>query len=130
MHSTGLLHDHDSVEFCVRKNLVHFQNWSDVVLLDKYLPWHGRDIRLLSGFPPTKLRNDDVDPEDGLEKEFILPVSLAQYQKEIITIECIDQIFRNLCEPTSKRIVLAILNDDGTIVFYFLYKGIHKPKKN
>ena len=29
-----------------------------------------------------------------------------------------------------KRIIIAIINDDGTIVYYFIHDGITKPRQN
>lgn len=118
-----------SIEYAVRTNLVHFQNWSDVRICDDELQWRGRTIKLLSGVPQTPLANGNVDPDGNPIREYLLPVNLAQYKSDFITIECLDLIFDTLCEPDTKRIILSIVNDDGTIVFYFLYKGVHKPKK-
>ena len=55
---------------------------------------------------------------------------MAQHCAEPLTIECLDRIFAELCDTSTKRILLAIVNDDGTTVFYYVHKGIHKPKKN
>lgn len=118
-----------SIEHAVRTNLVHFQNWSDVKICNEELQWRERTIRLLSGIPQTPLANGDSDSDGNPVTEFLLPVNLAQYKSDFITIECLDLIFERLCKSDTKRIILSIVNDDGTIVFYFVYKGVHKPKK-
>ncbi|SMN17794.1 similar to Saccharomyces cerevisiae YMR059W SEN15 Subunit of the tRNA splicing endonuclease, which is composed of Sen2p, Sen15p, Sen34p, and Sen54p [Maudiozyma saulgeensis] len=119
-----------SIENTVRTNLVHFQNWSNVVICEESLEWEDRIIRLISGIPPTTLSNGESDENGNPTREFLLPISLAQYNAEHLTIECLDQIFDKLCNSETKRIILSIVNDDGTTVFYFVYKGVHKPKKN
>lgn len=139
----AVLTDRELMEAMVRDSLVHFHSWTDVRLGEKSLKWEGSDIRLLSGTPPHRLSNDDNDTtapgssSGGVESnntesalEYILPVSMTQYKNEHITLECMDLIFEKLCDATTKRLVMAIINDDGTIVFYFIYKGIHKPRKN
>lgn len=118
-----------SLELAVRTNLVHFQNWSDVTICNDEFQWRERTIKLLSGIPQTPLTSDNSDSDGSPVREYLLPVHLAQYKSDFITIECLDLIFEKLCKPDTKRIILSIVNDDGTIVFYFVYKGIHKPKK-
>ncbi|CAB4256368.1 similar to Saccharomyces cerevisiae YMR059W SEN15 Subunit of the tRNA splicing endonuclease, which is composed of Sen2p, Sen15p, Sen34p, and Sen54p [Maudiozyma barnettii] len=119
-----------SIEYAVRTNLAHFQNWSDVVICEESLEWEGRTIKLVSGIPSEPLSNGETEDDGSPSREFLLPVSLAQYKAESLTIECLDHVFDKLCNPGTKRIILSIVNDDGTIVFYFMYKGVHKPKKN
>lgn len=118
--------DRSVIESLVKDNLSYFQYWTDVQLEDKILPWKGTDLRLVSGTPPNKLSNDD--PE--IQKEYILPVNMTQHKEEFITLECLDLVFEKLCDKDTKRIILGIVNSDGTIVYYFIYNGIHKPKKN
>lgn len=118
--------DRSVIESLVKDNLSYFQYWTDVQLEDKILPWKGTDLRLVSGIPPNKLSNDD--PE--IQKEYILPVNMTQHKEEFITLECLDLVFEKLCDKDTKRIILGIVNSDGTIVYYFIYNGIHKPKKN
>ena len=138
------LTDRELMEAMVLDSLVHFHSWTNVRIGEKSLKWEGGNIRLLSGTPPHRLSNDDndtialgsssgnVDSTTTTDSaiEYILPVSMTQYKNEHITLECMDLIFERLCDAKTKRLVLAIINDDGTIVFYFIYKGIHKPRKN
>ncbi|CAL9730242.1 tRNA-splicing endonuclease subunit Sen15p [Monosporozyma unispora] len=125
-NSSSDSNDRFAIESLVKENLAYFQYWKEVQLEDKTMPWRGTELKLVSGIPPNKLSNDD--PE--IIKEYILPVNMTQYKEEFITLQCLDLVFENLCEKDTKRIILGIVNSDGTLVFYFIYKGIHKPKKN
>lgn len=119
----------------VRQNLVHFHQWNTVELTPNSLPWkNDRLIQVLTGRPPNKLSNDDQEQEvDGRkipQIEYILPVEMSQYKEGYLTIECMDQVFEKLCPSDLNRILLAIVNDDGTVLYYFAHKGIYKPKRN
>lgn len=120
--------DASAVEGAVRTNLVHLQGWRDVEVQREGFMWHGRLLRLLCGHRPASVASPEGEASSDIE--YILPVSLAQHSAEPVTIECLDRIFAELCGPDTSRILVAIVSDDGTIVFYFLHKGIHKPKKN
>ncbi|CEP62791.1 Sen15p LALA0_S06e03928g [Lachancea lanzarotensis] len=106
----------------VTSNLTHQQLW-DAVKAHKLSNSVNSDIWVVNGCPPHKLSNDDVE----LTNEWILPVELQQYDRGSLTLELADQIFAEL---RCRRIILGIVNDDGTVVYYFMYKGLHKPKKN
>lgn len=120
--------DRTVIEKMVKENLSYFQEWSDVKLEEKSLVWRGSNLRVVSGVPPNKLSNDDSG--DSIMREYILPVNMTQYKEDFITLECLDLIFDQLCVKDTKRIILGIVNSDGTTIFYFVYKGLHKPKKN
>ena len=134
--------DREIMESMVRTNLVQFQLWLNVSIEDRWLDWQGSKIRLLKGIPPHNLSNDKENSNDEntelmsddkiwhRKPEFILPLSITQYRNEYITIECLELIFTKLCYQNTERIILALISDDGTIMFYFMYKGIHKPKNN
>ncbi|CCC71630.1 hypothetical protein NCAS_0H03200 [Naumovozyma castellii] len=127
-----VLHKRHELEELVKNNLLHFQLWSNVQVQNEYIPWKGMELRLLTGKPSQKLSNDDenLGTDGTLMTEYILPINMSQYKTEFITIQCLDMIFEKLCPEYVKRLVLAIVSDDGTTVFYFAYKGIHKPKRN
>ncbi|KAL3232772.1 tRNA-splicing endonuclease subunit SEN15 [Nakaseomyces bracarensis] len=119
----------------VRQNLVHFHQWTSVELVPRSLPWkNDRLIQVLTGRPPNKLSNDDQEEEiNGQNRplmEHILPVEMSQYKEGYLTLECMDKIFNELCPNDLNRILLAIVNDDGTVLYYFAHKGIYKPKRN
>ncbi|SCU90210.1 LAMI_0E01090g1_1 [Lachancea mirantina] len=103
----------------VSTNLAFEQLWDNVreTQLTNLNCW------ILTGRPAHKLSNDDDDICD----EWVLPVELLQYRCGRLTLEILDTVFHSV---KSERITLAIVSDDGTIVYYFIYKGLHKPKKN
>ncbi|AAS52055.1 ADR135Wp [Eremothecium gossypii ATCC 10895] len=103
----------------VRNNLVHYQQWSDVEVVPL------RDREALRGRPAQKLSNDDEE----IGVEYVLPVELSQYRSSGVTLEALDKVFSQL--PAScKRVVLAISSDDGTVVYYTVYQGLQRPRKN
>ncbi|SCU79521.1 LAFA_0B03686g1_1 [Lachancea sp. 'fantastica'] len=111
--------DNSLVFELVTTNLAHQQLW-DAVQAKKL---SNLDIWVVNGVPPHKLSNDDLE----LGNEWFLPLELQQYSRGSLTLELADQIFAEL---KCRRIILGIVNDDGTVVYYFMYKGLHKPKKN
>lgn len=119
----------ESIVTLVRNNLLHSQLWNEVHVSDKSVLWKDRTIKLISGKPPTQLSNDDEN-EGVINTEYVLPVEMSQYKDGYLTLECLDSVFNLLCSPTAKRLTLGIVNSDGTVVFYFVYKGIRKPKRN
>lgn len=106
----------------VRKNLVHYQLWTSVV--ESVVA----DTAVLCGLPPNKLSNDD----EQLTEEYVLPVELSQYNSDRhgLTLHALDEVFNGIQDPTVKRITLAIVSDDGTVVYYFVYRGLYRPKRN
>ncbi|SCU85722.1 LADA_0D09230g1_1 [Lachancea dasiensis] len=112
--------NNSSILDLVKTNLAQQQLWDSVEILKLDVPG---ECWVVSGMPPHKLSNDDKE----LEREWILPVDLQQYRSGNLTLEIADGVFTTL---GCRRIVLGIANDDGTVVYYFMYKGLHKPKKN
>ncbi|SCU96403.1 LANO_0E13410g1_1 [Lachancea nothofagi CBS 11611] len=111
--------NNSSIVSLVKANLAQQQLWDFV----EESQLNDLDAWVISGVPPHKLSNDDKD----LEREWILPVDLKQYSASDLTLEIADKLFAELI---CRRIILGIANDDGTVVYYFMYKGLHKPKKN
>ncbi|SCU83115.1 LAME_0C04016g1_1 [Lachancea meyersii CBS 8951] len=111
--------DNSELVELVKTNLSHQQLWDSV----RSFKLSNSDTWMVNGLPPHKLSNDDEE----LETEWILPVELQQYNSGNMTLEMADQFFAEL---KCRRIILGIVNDDGTVVYYFMYKGLHKPKKN
>ncbi|CDO96538.1 unnamed protein product [Kluyveromyces dobzhanskii CBS 2104] len=112
-------------------NLVYQQLWTETKIVDF------GDVSVVCGIPSHKLTNDQNDTEtegDGqastaTEKHFVYPILMHQYKNSGLTMNTIDHVFSQL-PNTLKRLTLGIVNDDGTIVYYFIYKGLRKPKKN
>ena len=111
----------------VRDNLAYCQFWADLCVCERTLAWRDQTLRLISGRPSQKLSHDD---EEEIETEYVLPVEMSQYRKGYVTLECLDKVFGQLCPATARRLTLAIVSDDGTVAFYYVYRGLHKPKRN
>ncbi|GAV54316.1 hypothetical protein ZYGR_0AL00480 [Zygosaccharomyces rouxii] len=115
----------------VWNNLAYAQLWEHLRARDEQVEWQDQTLRIIEGKPPHKLSNDDdgrEEHESGIE--YVLPIEMSQYKAGKLTFKCLDLIFDQLCPPDVKRITLALANSDGTVMFYFVYKGIHKPKRN
>ncbi|KAH8653480.1 tRNA-splicing endonuclease subunit Sen15 [Xylariales sp. PMI_506] len=99
---------------------------------------------LISGLPPKRLY---LHPDDQIEMiknntmgtlaqvpeiEFVLPTTL----NETITIGFLSEIFdsmetpKDLAPGRAKRLLLAVVHDDSTVVYYFVHDGIVKPRQN
>ncbi|KAH9900540.1 tRNA-splicing endonuclease subunit Sen15 [Xylariomycetidae sp. FL2044] len=101
---------------------------------------------LISGLPPTRLYlhpDDQIEmlkarqsPDEPIpnvpEIEWVLPTRLA----EKWTLKSFAGVFDSLPPPSSrtpgrpKRIILAIVHEDSTVVYYFMHDGIVKPRQN
>lgn len=116
LHTTASLM---SLPQTVKTNLVHYNQWTDVEEVAC-----GESI-LLCGFPPDKL--DERDPPS--KKEWVVPRSMADL---LVTNKQIQQWFVDiaLVEARPSRVTLALVNGDGTVVFYFVHDGIVKPRQN
>ena len=102
-----------------------------------------RDPRpLIKGLPPRRLYihpDDQIaalqhhqDTGDSLlanaEIEWVLPVHIT----EKWTLSNLSKVFACIDdrESRSKRIVLATLNNDSTVVYYLIHEGMVKPRQN
>ncbi|CAG98961.1 Sen15p [Kluyveromyces lactis] len=116
----------------VYTNLVYQQLWTETEIINF------EDVPIVCGKPSHRLTNDDNDndadasnsediPSDG--KEYVYPILMHQYKNSGFSMKSLDHIFSRLPDMI-KRLTLGIVNDDGTVVYYFIYKGLRKPKKN
>lgn len=101
-------------------NLVHYNSWTEVqahVL---------ESSTILSGVPPSKL---DLSDEDNA-REWIIPSSIAL--KPELSLEEIEGWFEAIrkLNERPKRVTIAMVNDDGTVVYYFIHDGVVKPRQN
>ncbi|KAI0202157.1 tRNA-splicing endonuclease subunit Sen15 [Astrocystis sublimbata] len=101
---------------------------------------------MISGLPPQRLY---VHPDDQIamvrastvptgallntpETEWVLPTHIS----EKWSLEAFSTVFDSLpAQPSTqpgraKRIVLAVLHPDSTVVYYHLHDGIVKPRQN
>ncbi|KAK9457355.1 Sen15 protein-domain-containing protein [Dipodascopsis uninucleata] len=90
------------------------------------------EIVLITGRPPDKLYStDSKDPNDDSKilTEWILPArkesnwSLRKWAVIFKTIEVYTGVIVN-------RILMALYTEDSTVVYYFVHKGLIKPRKN
>lgn len=103
----------------VRTHLVHYNLWTDVT------EHSANGLVVLSGRPPHKL-----DEQDGSEqREWVVPCSMNEAE---VTLEQIDAWFECAAAGAARprRMTVAVANDDGTIVYYFVHDGVAKPRQN
>lgn len=101
---------------------------------------------LISGLPPRRLylhpddqiemlkkhRSPDTAISETPEVEWVLPTHLA----EKWTLRSFARVFDSMQPQTPpsadrpKRVVLATVHDDSTIVYYLMHDGIVKPRQN
>ncbi|KAA8909455.1 tRNA-splicing endonuclease subunit Sen15 [Sphaerosporella brunnea] len=97
---------------------------------------------LLSGVPPAPIYVDpDADPNVPLpaastQREWVLPVDL----REKWSPKKMAQVFDSLPAGDwgvdakgglrKKRLLLAVVAEDSTVVYYFVHDGVVKPRQN
>ncbi|KAI1384660.1 tRNA-splicing endonuclease subunit Sen15 [Hypoxylon trugodes] len=99
---------------------------------------------LISGLPPRQLYLHPDDQIEMLKKhksskeripetpvtEWVLPVHLS----EKWTLRAFASVFDSMPQSTApgrvKRVLLATVHDDSTVVYYFMHDGIVKPRQN
>lgn len=104
----------------VTTNLVHYNSWTEV---HEHVLESGT---ILSGVPPSKLDLSD----EGNAREWVIPRSIAS-RPELSLME-IEGWFEALgkLDERPKRVTIAMVNDDGTVVYYFIHDGVVKPRQN
>ncbi|QPG77077.1 hypothetical protein FOA43_004476 [Brettanomyces nanus] len=109
----------------VKTNLTHYCLWlnvSEVRFFDKTV---NETISVLKG------QNPKADNDSGCANnyDYVLPVM----KDTKLTLQTIDLIFYHLelneGSPVDK-LVLGIMDFDGTIVYYNIHPGVHKPKNS
>ncbi|KAI0398809.1 tRNA-splicing endonuclease subunit Sen15 [Xylaria palmicola] len=131
----------------VLDNLKHQHDWTEL-RVQTHSPANSVPLMrpMISGLPPRRLY---VHPDDQIamvkssavpdgkfldtpEIEWVLPTHIA----EKWTLRAFASVFDSLPAQLSahperpKRIVLATIHDDSTIVYYLLHDGIVKPRQN
>ncbi|KAI2630459.1 tRNA-splicing endonuclease subunit Sen15 [Xylaria nigripes] len=131
----------------VLDNLKYQHDWTELQTLTRSPTNSAPFVRpLIAGLPPRRLymhpddqialvkSNSVPDSEvfDTPEVELVLPTHIS----EKWTIKAFAGVFDSLPVQASshperpKRIVLAIIHDDSTIVYYLMHDGIVKPRQN
>lgn len=102
----------------IQTNLTHFHLWNDLSQID--VETDRGTVKIVKGTPPEKLLSEDTEAKE----EYILPSAT----EDKWTIRQWNQVFTKLNNP--KRMLMAMVTNDGTIVYYFVNNGLAKPKKN
>ncbi|KAK6335674.1 hypothetical protein TWF696_002440 [Orbilia brochopaga] len=134
----------------VRSNLQYQHYWTDLTLLDTLADIHSNDDGdnaqlenlpwpMIYGRPPDQLYDPEhaasnasgTNPKPTPELEYVLPVHLD----EKFTLRKWAAVFDALPKPcedadSKKRIVVAVVSGDSTVVYYIMHDGIVKPRQN
>ncbi|KOS19259.1 putative tRNA-splicing endonuclease subunit tsp-1 [Escovopsis weberi] len=127
----------ENVTSTVFKNLEDQHDWTSL----RTCAITGLERPLIQGFPPRLLylHPDDQIEALALEKatgekakhdpelEWVLPVHLS----ETWSLAKLSAVFDAIPgRRRAKRIVLATLHNDSTVVYYLLHEGMVKPRQN
>ncbi|KAI9167315.1 putative tRNA-splicing endonuclease subunit tsp-1 [Paramyrothecium foliicola] len=129
-----------NVTAAVVQNLRDQHDWTNVEVLDAA---EGHARPLIKGLPPKLLylhpddqiaalsdpsRPPGEQPYHAPEEEWVLAVHPA----ESWSIANFSQVFGSLedTKPRGKRLVLAMLHNDSTVVYYLMHEGMVKPRQN
>lgn len=85
------------------------------------------NIEILCGYPPRKLSSVD---EDHLQ-EWVIPILVSL--QESLSVKQINHWFSQIALLTGKRpkrVTVGLVNDDSTVVYYFIHDGIVTPVQN
>lgn len=127
----------------------NLENQHDWTLLESHTHKQAQDKTLLprpliTGLPPRRLYlhpDDQVElvkthatytVEETPEIEWVVPMHL----NEKLTLKQLAAVFDSvelsepLAEGRCKRLLMAIVHDDSTVVYYFVHDGIVKPRQN
>lgn len=108
-----------SLSQTVQTNLIHYNSWTGVDVVTT------SNQSFLCGYPPAKL--DERDPPN--RKEWVVPRSMANHLVTTKEIQLwFDSIAKSDWRPS--RVTLALVNGDGTVVYYFVHDGVVKPRQN
>jgi tRNA-splicing endonuclease subunit Sen15 len=129
-----------NVTTTVFQNLRDQHDWTS---LEVFEPAHGRTRPLIRGLPPKLLylhpddqisalsdpaRVPGQQPYHAPELEWVLAVHPAEKWSLANFADVFDSILET--RPRGKRIVLAMLHNDSTVVYYLMHEGMVKPRQN
>lgn len=128
----------DKVAFTVMHNLEHQHDWRALELCHD----SNQPRPLIRGFPPSRLYLHPDDQVAALEREKATGLKvhlepemesvLAVHLSEKLSLATFASVFDAVRErrPQPKRIVLAVLHNDSTVVYYLMHEGMVKPRQN
>lgn len=100
-------------------NLVHYNQWTEVKL-------HRLEMGMvISGMPPSKL--DLRDEENRLE--WVVP-KLDEAPIQVKEIGKWMEIVNGMAGEKVGRFTMGLEGLDGTVVYYFIYDDVTKPRQN
>ncbi|RSL59106.1 hypothetical protein CEP54_007399 [Fusarium duplospermum] len=126
-----------NVTSTVLYNLQYQHDWASLKVHDTT----GRRP-LIRGMPPRRLYIHPDDQIAALDREKAtgeavdqspeLEWVLAVHPEETWTIKAFAEIFDSIENngPREKRIVLATVHNDSTVVYYIMHEGMVKPRQN
>ncbi|KAK6462162.1 tRNA-splicing endonuclease subunit Sen15 [Scheffersomyces coipomensis] len=100
----------------VKLNLVHYNLWTNVIIHDT-TPSPSSSV--ISGISPTSKQLEWIVPKSFTNKDITIP-EIETWFVQITTI--------NTKRPS--KLIIAIVNDDSTVVYYNIHDGLVKPKQN
>ncbi|GMF00243.1 unnamed protein product [[Candida] boidinii] len=122
-----------SIEFKIKNNDDNNNN-----NLHKFDLIHGYPPKQLNPTIPYKHQEGEIitdktsrNLDSKISKEWVLPI----LKSTKLTIEKIDLIFENIKLKNGlierpKRILLGIIDDDSSIVYYTIHDGVTKPRQS
>ncbi|KAI9770149.1 MAG: hypothetical protein M1840_003599 [Geoglossum simile] len=124
----------------IHYNLLHQHDWDSLAThIHSPIPPHHLFPRpLLSGLPPHHIyTHPDTQLQalmtnkttgDTPETEWVLPTHI----EEKWTLQRLCEVFEGVPAGVEgrKRVLLATVGPDGTVVYYILHEGIVKPRQN
>ncbi|RCI13855.1 hypothetical protein L249_7909 [Ophiocordyceps polyrhachis-furcata BCC 54312] len=129
----------ESVARTVLFDLEHQHDWTGLEIIP------GSELArfLIRGLPPKRLylHPDDQVAALALERrageslchepqyEWVLPVHLAE-KWSLAGFSTVFDLIDMDVHSQAKRVLLAILHNDSTVVYYFMHQGIVKPRQN
>lgn len=103
----------------VATNLTHYNLWNKVekTACD--------NVEFLCGVPPKKL----ADQDEADQLEWVVPKRMEDRSCTMAEVDSWFAAVERLAQRP-KRVSLALVNDDGTVVYYFVHDGVVKPRQN
>ncbi|XXG96537.1 hypothetical protein Hte_002820 [Hypoxylon texense] len=137
----------EDIAATVLDNLRYQHDWTELQLLT-HSPVDNSPLPrpLITGLPPRQLYlhpDDQIEmlkshpsPEDRIPEtpvvEWVLPIHLS----EKWSLRAFASVFDSMPPQVSaapdrvKRVLLATVHNDSTVVYYFMHDGIVKPRQN
>ena len=113
-----------SISDRVKENLEWYNGWKNVET-KKIRTRENTHTQVLCGSAPAQTGNPNQDA-----KQWIVPLEVSRQHQ--ICVDDIDKWFQELgrisdgCKPS--RIIVGLVGDDSTVVYYYIHEGVIKPR--